>query len=154
MIQRIFLITLLTLLSCGMALYGQASQQEERQDIFTHISSQTDGGVVTISQPNWVRGLVGKTFYQKSRSTWGYRIQIYTGNRSNSKNEAYNRAIQVRNAIPEYRCYINYQSPFWKVTMGDYTSREEASKAMLQLKQLLPSVAKEAYIIREKIRNR
>ena len=149
---RHLLVPLLSVTILSSVLVAQERTQE--QDIFAQITTQSSGGQVTITQPNWLRALVGKTFYAPGSIITGYRIQVYTSNMRGAKQEAYRLAGQLRNAAPELSSYVTYSAPFWKLSLGDYTSRLEARQQLNALRASHPRLMREAYIVREKIRVR
>ncbi len=149
---RHLLVLLLSVTILSSVLVAQEHTQE--QDIFAQITTQSSGGQVTITQPNWLRALVGKTFYAPGSIITGYRIQVYTSNMRGAKQEAYRLAGQLRNAAPELSSYVTYSAPFWKLSLGDYTSRLEARQQLNALRASHPRLMREAYIVREKIRVR
>lgn len=148
------LVLLLSVTVLSGSLVAQERTQE--QDIFTQITTQSSGGNVTITQPNWLRNLVGKTTFHTSRSSvrTGYRIQVYTSNMRGAKQEAYRLASQVRGAAPELSAYVTYSAPFWRLSVGDYGSRQEAQQQFNALRASHPRLMREAYIVREKVRIR
>lgn len=149
---RHLLVLLLSVTILSSVLVAQERTQE--QDIFAQITTQSSGGQVTITQPNWLRAFVGKTFYAPGSIITGYRIQVYTSNMRGAKQEAYRLAGQLRNAAPELSSYVTYSAPFWKLSLGDYTSRLEARQQLNALRASHPRLMREAYIVREKIRVR
>ena len=149
---RHLLVLLLSVTILSSVLVAQERTQE--QDIFAQITTQSSGGQVTITQPNWLRALVGKTFYAPGSIITGYRIQVYTSNMRGAKQEAYRLAGQLRNAAPELSSYVTYSAPFWKLSLGDYTSRLEARQQLNALRASHPRLMREAYIVREKVRVR
>lgn len=149
---RHLLVLLLSVTILSSVLVAQERTQE--QDIFAQITTQSSGGQVTITQPNWLRALVGKTFYAPGSIITGYRIQVYTSNMRGAKQEAYRLAGQLRYAAPELSSYVTYNAPFWKLSLGDYTSRLEARQQLNALRASHPRLMREAYIVREKIRVR
>ena len=149
---RHLLVLLLSVTILSSVLVAQERTQE--QDIFAQITTQSSGGQVTITQPNWLRALVGKTFYAPGSIITGYRIQVYTSNMRGAKQEAYRLASQLRSAAPELSSYVTYSAPFWKLSLGDYTSRLEARQQLNALRASHPRLMREAYIVREKIRVR
>ena len=148
----------LVLLLSVTVLSGSVVAQErtQEQDIFTQITTQSSGGNVTITQPNWLRNLVGKTTFHTARASvrTGYRIQVYTSNMRGAKQEAYRLASQVRGAAPELSAYVTYSAPFWRLSVGDYGSRQEAQQQLNALRASHPRLMREAYIVREKLRSR
>ena len=148
------LVLLLSVTVLSGSLVAQERTQE--QDIFAQITAQSSGGNVTITQPNWLRNLVGKTTFHTARSSvrMGYRIQVYTSNMRGAKQEAYRLASQVRGAAPELSAYVTYSAPFWRLSVGDYGSRQEAQQQLNALRASHPRLMREAYIVREKLRSR
>lgn len=148
------LVLLLSVTVLSSSLVAQERTQE--QDIFTQITTQSSGGNVTITQPNWLRNLVGKTTFHTARSSvhMGYRIQVYTSNMRGAKQEAYRLASRVRGAAPELSTYVSYSAPFWRLSVGDYSSRQEAQQQLNALRAAHPQLMREAYIVREKVRIR
>ena len=131
-----------------------AQERTQGQDIFAQITTQTSGGQVTITQPSWLRALVGKTFHTSSSVITGYRIQVYTSNMRGAKQEAYRLASHLRGAAPELSSYVTYSAPFWRLSIGDYSSRQEAQQQLNALRASHPRLMREAYIVREKVRVR
>lgn len=149
---RHLLVLLLSVTTLSSSLVAQ--ERTQGQDIFAEIMTQTSGGQVTITQPNWLRALVGKTFHTPGSIITGYRIQVYTSNMRGAKQEAYRLAGQLRGAAPELSSYVTYSAPFWRLSVGDYTSRQEAQQQLNALRASHPRLMREAYIVREKVRVR
>lgn len=131
-----------------------AQERTQGQDIFAQITTQTSGGQVTITQPSWLRALVGKTLHAPGSIITGYRIQVYTSNMRGAKQEAYRLASQIRGVAPELSSYVTYSAPFWRLSIGDYSSRQEAQQQLNALRASYPRLMREAYIVREKVRMR
>lgn len=150
--HSLVLLLSVTVLSGSLA----AQERTQEQDIFTQITTQSSGGNVTITQPNWLRNLVGKTIFHTARASvrTGYRIQVYTSNMRGAKQEAYRLASRVRGAAPELSAYVTYSAPFWRLSVGDYGSRQEAQQQLNALRASHPRLMREAYIVREKVRIR
>lgn len=142
---------------------AQSPSSHKVRNIFEALSYEKEGlGQVEVIQPEAIQRLVGRaerqvTTYinqqgEQVRIAYGYRIQVYTGNKSSSKQEAYNRAAQVRSVAPEMVCYVSYKAPFWKLVAGDFATHEEASQALAKLKSKLPALSRNLYIVRERVR--
>lgn len=84
-------------------------------------------GKVTIESSSAIKELVNKRIeYNKAQTKInGYRIQIYYGSE--------NGAVATRNKFlgifPNTPCYIEYETPDWKVKVGNYKTKLEADKA-------------------------
>lgn len=136
------------------------SAQAPVQSIFDLLTKGgANKGKVTITQSSYIRGVVGKrpeSFiamdtqdgYSKMK---GYRIQVYSGNRLNSKNIAEERARRIAEVKPEYSTYVQYKAPFWRLHVGNFLTYQEAQAAMYQLKSAAPSYAKEMIVVRDQV---
>lgn len=61
----------------------------------------------------------------------GYRVQIYN---STSRQEAFDIQSKFQDKFPDYRTYITYREPNFKLRIGDFRTRLEATKMLEQLK--------------------
>lgn len=81
----------------------------------------------------------------------GYRIQIYSSNASRkAKEQAFQWQQDIEQTFPPYRAYVQYQAPFWKVRVGDFTHYAEAVVFSNHLKNVYPNEASEIIIVKEK----
>ncbi|KGN90102.1 hypothetical protein HQ45_04680 [Porphyromonas crevioricanis] len=130
--------------------------------IFEALESSKPGeGRVIVFVPSEVRKRVGTVGPQGGQILHGetnislrggFRIQVYVGNLKTSKQEAYSRASRVNRLFPGEVCYVTYKAPFWKLLVGDFISHEEAHKVAKELKQSMPDLAQEIYVVRNRIR--
>jgi hypothetical protein len=70
------------------------------------------------------------------QSSSGYRIQIHFGNEREKAKDIKTKFLQ---AFPEIPAYDSYQSPNFRVRVGDYRSKLEAAKYLKQISALFPS---------------
>jgi len=70
------------------------------------------------------------------QSSSGYRIQIHFGNEREKAKEIKTKFLQ---AFPEIPAYDSYQSPNFRVRVGDYRSKLEATKYLKQISTSFPS---------------
>jgi len=70
-----------------------------------------------------------KRVYNKENPTGiGYRIQLYNGNET--------RAYKIKNEFQvefKLKATLLYESPEWKVRVGNYKTRLEADRALLEI---------------------
>jgi len=82
--------------------------------------------------------------------TKGYRIQVYSGNNQRlSKNEAESRRNAIQSSFPNMKVSVVYNSPVWRVKAGNFRTHEQASHALNELKNRLPSFGREMYIVND-----
>lgn len=70
------------------------------------------------------------------QSSTGYRIQIHFGNEREKAKDIKTKFLQ---AFPDIPAYDSYQSPNFRVRVGDYRSKLEASKYLKQISGAFPS---------------
>lgn len=105
-----FYSTIFALLFCGLAL-GYAQNNTTQNDTL-------------------------KKFIQKKRAYnkkygYGYRIQLYNG----FETEAKKTRAKFRIKFPEIPTFIVYKSPEWKIQVGNYKTKLEADRALLDFKK-------------------
>jgi hypothetical protein len=70
------------------------------------------------------------------QSSAGYRIQVHFGNEREKAKEIKTKFLQ---AFPDIPAYDSYQSPNFRVRVGDFRSKLEASKYLKQISASFPS---------------
>lgn len=71
--------------------------------------------------------LVKKQIYINTlaiRNQPGFRVQVLSTNRRNDANDAKAKVMQL---YPDYRTYLDFQAPYFKVRVGDFKTRDEAT---------------------------
>lgn len=154
------------LVACS-AIYSASAQvapeKSRPRNIFEALELIEPGeGLVTIIQASELRGLVGQAAAPRGSGVLardgaysilnGYRIQLFNSNLPNAKAEAYARAETLRRVAPTLSGYITFRAPFWRLTVGNFLSQEEARSARARLLPFLPAWGKESYIVRERVR--
>jgi len=87
----------------------------------------------------------------ESRSV-GYRIQAYSdNNHKTAKSNAQKRARDIAMKFPQYRSYISYKAPSWRLRIGDFKTQREAQAALHRIKSVYPNYAREMVIVRDRI---
>ena len=82
----------------------------------------------------------------------GYRIQAYSdNNNTTAKANAQQRARDIAMKFPQYRSYITYKAPSWRLRIGDFKSRQEAQAALQRIKSVYPKYAREMVIVKDRI---
>ena len=82
----------------------------------------------------------------------GFRIQAYTDNNPRTaKAAAQRRARDIAMKFPQYRSYISYKAPAWRLRIGDFKTQREAQAALHRIKSVYPKFAREMVIVRDRI---
>ena len=82
----------------------------------------------------------------------GYRIQAYSdNNHKTAKAAAQQRARDIAMKFPQYRSYISYKAPSWRLRIGDFKTQRDAQAALQRIKSVYPKYAREMVIVRDHI---
>lgn len=109
------------------------------------IAAQSDNndpapGKITIIQSPQIAGLLEKhtEINDKFRGYPGFRVQIYFGNGNKAKEEALRTRNSFNEQFSQYESYIVFQTPYFKVRVGDFVNRYEAYLAFLEISKKYP----------------
>lgn len=92
----------------------------------------------------------GQTVVRRGRS--GYRVEVFADNNvRTAKVQAAAKKRMVEQRLSEYQTYLVFESPFWRVRMGDFTTRAEAEAAMAEVRRAIPSLQSGLRIVRSTI---
>lgn len=129
-------------------------------------------GVITVSQPSSLESRLRKDAIEKENKelteeasnaagevkkqpqvkTGGYRVQVFSDNNPHTaKNEARAKAKEVTLAFPQYRSYVVFTAPYWRLRVGDFRSHEEAEAAATLIKKRFPNFSREVRVVRDRI---
>ena len=114
--------------------------------------AQTDSGSVVVHKDPRIDLLINKqieineyTTRNARRTAPGYRILVINTNDRAKASEAKARIYQQFRELP---AYLMYQSPFYKLKVGNFREREEAEQYLVDIQRLFPSGV---YIVRDVI---
>lgn len=83
------------------------------------------------------------------RSRTGYRVEVFADNNvRTAKAQASNRKRMLQARLPQYRVYLVFESPFWRVRLGDFTTRAGAESALAEVRRALPGSTSSLRIVR------
>ena len=144
-------ILILALLTVSLAAHAQL-------DSLTRASMDTTlvgrdiltvmGSGIHITQPSTVRAaLAGYVRANSAKKITGYRIRVFYDNSPQARVRSEGVAASIRNQDPGIGVYRTFDSPNFKVTVGDFRTKDEALKIYMALKSVYPT----AFIIKETI---
>lgn len=82
---------------------------------------------VSIIQDSRINHLLDKHIYINDKEKLhGWRIQIFFDSGNNSKSRAYSKKGLFMAKYPEVDVYLTFQSPYYKVRVGNYRTRMDA----------------------------
>lgn len=142
--KKFLIIAILALLPCAVL-----RAQEYRVD---NGSSQVDstllgrsalsvlGPGVTVNQSRAMRTAFDSYVSSNaSKKLTGYRIRVYYDNGQNARNRSESIARSISNAYPGMGVYRTFESPNFKVCVGDFRTKDEALKVFHALKATYPT---------------
>jgi hypothetical protein len=102
---------------------------------------QTNGmtAVSQVFKDSRIDLLIQKQVYINSlalRNIPGFRVQVISTMNRNKATEAKARLMQL---FPDYSTYLSYQSPYFRVRIGDFRSRDAAEKLQQELNTYFPN---------------
>lgn len=114
--------------------------------------AQSDSGSVVVHKDPRIDLLINKqieinefTTRNARRTAPGYRILVVNTNDRAKASEAKTRIYQQ---FPELPAYLMYQSPFYKLKVGNFRERSEAEDYLKDIQRLFPSGV---YVVRDVI---
>jgi hypothetical protein len=117
--------------------HSQSVQQDNNTlngpspDIFQKINSKQDPDLVDLVNLHIRRNQQGGTLQ-------GFRVEIFFSSELNARQKAQNIKNDFLAVYPSYNVYISYISPDFKVRVGNFRTRNEALKAMNEIKAQFP----------------
>ena len=106
------------------------------------------GPGVTVNQSQAVRNAFQRYVAQNAAKTLtGYRIRVYYDNGQAARSKSEGIEHDIRSQYPGVGVYRTFESPNYKVSVGDFRTKEEALQIYNSLKAVYPT----AYIIKETI---
>ncbi|WP_343672769.1 SPOR domain-containing protein [Chitinophaga sp.] len=108
------------ILLSGLLIGTLASAQDNT------LTAANTGGVKVVKDSR-LDLLIKKQIYINTlaiRNQPGFRVQVIS---TNKRNEATEMKAKVMQLYPDYRTYLDYQAPYFKVRVGDFKTRDEAA---------------------------
>jgi len=150
--KRLLIIALLALLP-GLVLRAQeyrvdnGSAQVDSTLMGRSILSVLGSGV-TVNQSRTMRSAMDSYVSNNAaKKLTGYRIRVYFDNGQSARMRSESIARSISNAYPGIGVYRTFESPNFKVTVGDFRTKDDALKIYHSLKATYPT----AIILRETI---
>ena len=82
----------------------------------------------------------------------GYRVQVFSDNNvRTAKAEASSKHRVISARFPQYQTYVRYNSPYWRLKVGDFKTQQEANAAAEELRKAFPAYSKEIRVVRDRI---
>lgn len=144
----IFVFLLICRLAAAQSILSSDSTILNR-DIF-RILEQQDANMsrVTIKQsPHIVSAVNNQILNASQKRIPGYRIRIFFDNKQDARVRSESLERSFPEQFPGFRVYRTFDNPYFKVTVGDFRTRSDATRAFRMLEGSFPG----AFIVRENI---
>ena len=158
------LLSILLMSFLTTALYGQRTSPKNK--ILQELNSEKPGkGRVRVYEDERISGVLGRSMacsrprytstdgsmqYSKMR---GYKVQAFSGNNQRtSRNEATRKQQLIHSAFPQHETVVLFESPFWRLRVGNFERREEAEEVMQEIRRAFPSFGREMYIVVDEVK--
>lgn len=93
-----------------------------------HLHAQD--GDVTVNQDAQITTLL-KLKKEVNKERLNYKIQVYSGNRSGAEKAR----VEFRNVYTDWSTSMEYETPNYKVWIGNFNTQLEADRALLKIKE-------------------
>ena len=147
--KRILIILSALLLSC-VALQAQDTTRTAPVDstLVGRDILSTLGSGAQVEQSNIIRqALQQYTLNNAEKPISGYRIRVFYDNGPQARIKSENIQQILQKQFPEVLVYRSFESPNYKVSIGDFRSKDEALRIFNAIKGTYPT----AFIIKESI---
>lgn len=85
------------------------------------------------------------------RSRTGFRVEVFADNGRSAKLQAASKKRMMSARFPQQRVYLVFEAPFWRVRMGDFTSRAAAESALADVRRVFPALRGDLRVVRSAI---
>lgn len=132
-----------TLFCFPIALYGQSGNTSHTEQ------DSTRWGKWSLTAPAEVQPLqeLQKARNLKSPGTPGWRVRVFRANSKNARQKSLELVENLKIDFPAIPVYWSYESPFFKVSLGDFRTKEEAIRFLQMNREQLPT----AFVVSEAI---
>ena len=145
--MRKYLVPLI-ILCLAITAVGQNNESSRGDDIMVQVRKSKAGqGNITINQDPQIEHVFNLDILQSARQPGmhGFRIRIYFDLGQKSRKQSEETANEFMTNYPGIAVYRSYISPYYKVSVGDFRTRDSALKLYNQLIKDYPK----AFIIPE-----
>ena len=68
------------------------------------------------------------------------------------KNEAYYKQGLINTSFPEQETVVTFDSPFWRLRVGNFKTREEATAMLNDMRKTFPAFGREMYVVIDEVK--
>lgn len=108
--------------------------QDTAKDTLHNISVYRDARIDALVQKN--REANEEVYFKTLRNVRGFRLQVIN---TNDRNSALAVKTRMLSEFPAEKTYLLYHSPYFKIQMGNFRTKEDAEELMRQVSKIYPS---------------
>jgi len=139
----------LLLLVTSVVMFSNSYGQQSFGIINEIEKSNPEKGNITITHDATINDLLNRYYLQNASTPGmqGFRIRIYFDLGQQSRQQSEEVMNEFMEIYPGMAIYRTFDSPYYKVSVGDFRTRDEAFKRLKQLAKDYPK----AFIVPERI---
>lgn len=137
--KRIAAALLLAALAVLAAASTARAQAVDSTLVGHDILSELGSGTSVNQSPAMRAALVKYINANSAKTIRGYRIRVFYGSDRSAREKSESIAGYVRTTYPEVGVYRTFDSPNFKVCVGDFRTRDEALALYNKLRQIYPT---------------
>lgn len=111
-----------------------AIAQDLVNDSLQHVSVNSDPRINALVKKN--REINEATYLKTIRNMSGFRLQVIN---TNDRKKALSVKTRMLSDFPGEKTYFIYHSPYFKIQMGNFRTREDAESLLQEVKKIYPS---------------
>ena len=157
--MRLRIATAISAAAICMATAAQTPDTPAAPDSVDIVRELNNTGHIHITQPDGLQlrqsgeeAAGDNQSASRPRPGTGFRVEVFADNNvRTAKSHATAKRRNLMARLPQYRVYLTFQSPYWRVRVGDFRTRGEAEGAMAEIRRLFPSYSSDLRIVRDRI---
>lgn len=134
--MRVLISILLVLLSATTLVAQDISANNEIDNIIKRLQeNKPNQGKVVVKQDAQIANLLDLHVLQNAKNPGmqGFRIRIFFELGQNARRNSEESMRVFMEKYPGVKVYQSYDNPYWKISVGDFRSRESAQKFYQEL---------------------
>jgi len=133
LLMRIFTVVILILINVGVhAQVYETPQNKESVRLLRELNIQQDPRIDNLVNSHLKQN-------QQRVGSDGFRVEIFFSSGSGAREMAERRKAEFLKNYPEIPVYISFQSPNFRLRIGDFRNRSEALKVKNQIQKAYPT---------------
>jgi hypothetical protein len=133
--------------------WSAATQTVRTTNVFEQITAKdsVSGAKINFHQDRRIEQLfLDRQTISAGGEVRGFRVQVFSSNiQQTARREAFRVKELVERNFPDVGVYESFSSPFWRVRVGDFRTREDAEEFRTELRRAFPALQREMFITQD-----